>query len=196
MAGAPSIDPGFYAPYLEAGRLKIVHGETYALLATAHAGLVTSGTATLEAALFKVPQVVMYRTSAFAYSIAKRLVKIKFISLVNLILNRNLVLEVIQKDLYGQTESELSRILNDSVHRDRILKGYEELEMLMGEEGVSAKNCRTNVGIVKRGDGMIRSIVYSRIVHDPGSACMHKPWMWDCYQELTGHKGGGLLFFG
>ena len=119
VAGAPSIDPEFYIPYLEEGKLEIVYGETYALLATAFAGLITSGTATLEAALFQVPQVVMYRTSAFAYSIAKRLVKIKFISLVNLILNRGLVLEVIQKDLYGQTEAELSRILNENAHREQ-----------------------------------------------------------------------------
>ncbi len=89
VAGAPSIDPGYYAPYLGGSNLKIVYGETYALLATAFAALVTSGTATLEAALFKVPQVVMYRTSAFAYSIAKRLVKIKGDSKRSLRANRN-----------------------------------------------------------------------------------------------------------
>lgn len=139
VAGAPSIDPEFYIPLMEGSELKIVHGETYGLLATAYAGLVTSGTATLEAALFKVPQVVMYRTSAFAYAIAKRLVKIEFISLVNLILNRNLVLEVIQKDLFGQTEPELSRILNDPLYRDKMIEGYEELGTLIGEEGVSER---------------------------------------------------------
>lgn len=149
VAGAPSIDPEFYTPYLEEGKLKIVYGETYALLATAFAGLITSGTATLEAALFSVPQVVMYRTSAFAYSIAKRLVKIKFISLVNLILNRELVLEVIQKDLYGQTEPELSRILNENAHRERIKKGYEDLGLLIGEEGVSERIAIRMVELLK-----------------------------------------------
>ena len=150
VAGAPSIDPEFYALYLEGSELKIVQGETYALLATAHAGLVTSGTATLEAALFKVPQVVMYRTSAFAYSIGKIVVKIKFASLVNLILNRGLVLEVIQKDLYGQTEAELSRILNDPEHRGKIMKGYEELRMLIGEEGVSERIAGRMIELIKK----------------------------------------------
>jgi lipid-A-disaccharide synthase len=149
VAGAPSIDPGYYTPYLEGSNLKIVYVETYALLATAYAGLVTSGTATLEAALFNVPQVVMYRTSAFAYSIAKRLVKIKFISLVNLILNRKVVVEVIQKDLFSQTESELSRILNDAVHRERIMNGYEELGSLIGEEGVSERIAGRMVELIK-----------------------------------------------
>ena len=149
VAGAPSIDAEFYAPHLEGNELKIVHGQTYGLLATAHAGLVTSGTATLEAALFKVPQVVMYRTSAFAYAIAKRLVKIQFISLVNLILNRKLVLEVIQKDLYGQTEPELSRILNDPQHREQIIQGYEELGTLIGEEGVSERIAARMVELLK-----------------------------------------------
>lgn len=148
VAGAPSIDPELYAPYLEEG-LKIVYGQTYALLSSAFAGLVTSGTATLEAALFKVPQVVLYRTSAFAYNIAKRLVKIKFISLVNLILNRGLVLEVIQKDLYGQTEPELSRILNDSQHREKIMKGYDELNGLIGEEGISKRIAERMVELLK-----------------------------------------------
>jgi lipid-A-disaccharide synthase len=139
VAGAPSIDAEFYTPHLEGTKLKIVYGETYALLATAYAGLITSGTATLEAALFKVPQVVLYRTSAFAYSIAKRMVKIKFISLVNLILNKPVVLEVIQKDLYKQTEAELSRILDETVHREKIMKDYEDLGLLIGEEGVSKR---------------------------------------------------------
>ncbi len=149
VAGAPSIDPGYYTPYLEGSNLKIVYGETYALLATAYAGLVTSGTATLEAALFNVPQVVMYRTSAFAYSIAKRLVKIEFISLVNLILNRKVVVEVIQKDLFSQTESELSRILDDPGYRERMIKAYRELGLLIGEEGVSERIAGRMVELIK-----------------------------------------------
>jgi len=148
VAGAPSIDPGLYEPYLGNG-LKIVFGQTYGLLATARAGLVTSGTATLEAALFEVPQVVLYRTSSLAYTIGKRLVKIKYISLVNLILNRGLVLEVIQKSLYDQTESELSRILDDVDHREQIVKGYEEIRSLIGEEGVSERIAIRMVELIK-----------------------------------------------
>jgi lipid-A-disaccharide synthase len=118
-------------------------------LATATAGLVTSGTATLEAALFGVPQVVLYRTSSLAYLIGKQLVKIKHISLVNLILNRSLVLEVIQKRLYDQTESELSRILNDVVYREQILDGYKEIGSLIGEVGVSERIAKRMVELIK-----------------------------------------------
>ncbi|MCP4312577.1 MAG: lipid-A-disaccharide synthase [Bacteroidetes bacterium] len=153
VAGAPSIDPAYYTTFLEGGMLKIVHGETYALLATATAGLVTSGTATLEAALFGVPQVVLYRTSPLAYSIAKRIVKIKHISLVNLILDRGLVLEVIQKSLYSQTESELSRILDDASHREQITEGYRELRSLIGEEGVSKRIAYRMVELIKEDKG-------------------------------------------
>jgi lipid-A-disaccharide synthase len=139
VAGAPSIEPAFYRAYLVDTDVKIVHGETYALLATAFAGMVTSGTATLEAGLFKVPQVVMYRTGRLAYAIAKRLVKINFISLVNLVLGRGLVLEIIQKSLGDHAGAELSRILNDPEHRERILDGYREMESLLGESGVSER---------------------------------------------------------
>jgi lipid-A-disaccharide synthase len=149
VAGAPSIDPDFYKPYLAENHLRIVYGQTYALLAAATAGLVTSGTATLEAALFRVPQVVLYRTSSLAYSIGKQLVKIKHISLVNLIINRSLVLEVIQKRLYEQTESELSRILNDAVYREQILNGYKEIGSLIGEVGVSERIAKRMVELIK-----------------------------------------------
>ena len=149
VAGAPSIDPDFYKPYLAENHLRIVYGQTYALLAAAAAGLVTSGTATLEAALFRVPQVVLYRTSSLAYSIGKQLVKIKHISLVNLIINRSLVLEVIQKRLYEQTESELSRILNDAVYREQILNGYKEIGSLIGEVGVSERIAKRMVELIK-----------------------------------------------
>lgn len=149
VAGAPSIDRELYKPYLEENVLRIVHGQTYALLATATAGLVTSGTATLEAALFGLPQVVLYRTSSLAYAIGKQLVKIKHISLVNLILNRSLVLEVIQKSLYEQTESELSRILNDAVYREQIVNGYEEISSIIGEEGVSERIAKRMVELIK-----------------------------------------------
>jgi len=149
VAGAPSIEPEFYRPFLEDGKVKIVYGQTYSLLASARAALVTSGTATLEAALFEVPQVVLYRTSHLAYSIAKQIVKIKYISLVNLILNRDLVLEVIQKRLFSQTESELSRILDDASHREQITEGYKDLKLLIGEDGVSERVANRMVELIK-----------------------------------------------
>ncbi len=136
IAAAPSIAPSCYEPYLDKG-LKIVYGETYALLESAVAGLVTSGTATLEAGLFNLPQVVLYRTMGVAYALAKRIIKINFISLVNLILNRELVLEVIQHDMFRRTETELGRILHDRKYRRQMEEGYKEMHALLGRDGVS-----------------------------------------------------------
>jgi lipid-A-disaccharide synthase len=139
VAGAPSMDNSIYEQYLQGTDVKIVFNETYALLACAKAGLVTSGTATLEAALFELPQVVLYRTSQLAYSIAKRLIKIKFISLVNLIYGKKLVEEVIQKDLTGRTRLELNLILKDDPYRKAMKEGYRELKLDLGEQGVSQR---------------------------------------------------------
>jgi lipid-A-disaccharide synthase len=139
VAAAPSIHASVYEPYLSGTDVRIVFNETYALLASSHAALVNSGTATLEAALFEVPQVVLYRTSKLAYGIAKRLIKINFISLVNLIYGKKLVEEVIQKDLSGRTRRELNKILSDGQHRERILEGYRSLKSDLGKPGVSQR---------------------------------------------------------
>jgi lipid-A-disaccharide synthase len=139
VAGAPSMEEALYASFLEGSPVRLVHDATYALLAASRAALVTSGTATLETAIFGVPQVVLYRTSRVAYGIARHLVDVPFISLVNLILGRELVKEVIQKDLYVESERELSRILDDSLHREAMLEGYRELTGKLGKPGVSRR---------------------------------------------------------
>ena len=109
VAGAPSIEPEFYEQYLQQSSVRIVYEDTYALLQCSMAGLITSGTATLEAALFDVPQVVLYKTGRLAYGIGKRLIKINFISLVKLIFGKELVKEVIQKDLYDRSKAYVDR---------------------------------------------------------------------------------------
>jgi len=139
VAGVPSVGASFYEKFISGRDVSIVFGETYELLASAHAAMVNSGTATLETALFGVPQVVLYRTGTVAYIIAKRLIKINFISLVNLILERGLVTEIIQKEMYGRAGRELSRILNDPGYRDEIDKGYREISSELGEGGVSKR---------------------------------------------------------
>jgi lipid-A-disaccharide synthase len=136
VAGAPGIDRDFYEPLLAGGEAALVHEETYALLASSHAAMVTSGTATLETALFGVPQVVLYRTSRLAFAIAKQIVNINFISLVNLILDRGLILEVLQKDLYRSSARELTAILEDEGRRKEITSGYQEISEKLGERGV------------------------------------------------------------
>lgn len=139
VAGAPSMDHSIYERYLSGTDVKIVYNETYALLACSKAALVTSGTATLEAALFEIPQVVLYRTSLLAYNIAKRLIKINFISLVNLIYGKKLVEEVIQKDLTGRTRAYLELILKDDLYRSRMQEGYRQMKPGLGERGVSQR---------------------------------------------------------
>ncbi len=139
VAGAPSMDRSVYLGHLSGTDVKLIYDETYALLACAEAGLVTSGTATLEAALFELPQAVLYKTGPLAYGIAKRLIKTNFISLVNLIYGRKLVEEIIQKDLKERTRKELKRILKDAGYREHIRKGYSTLKGSLGEPGVSQR---------------------------------------------------------
>lgn len=139
VGAAPSIPSSIYDRYLKGTSVKIVYNETYELLASAEAAMVNSGTATLEAALFELPQLVLYRTSKLAYSIAKRLIKINFISLVNLIYGKKLVEEIIQKDMTPRSRKELERILNDKSFRTEMLEGYRVLKGELGEPGVSRR---------------------------------------------------------
>jgi lipid-A-disaccharide synthase len=139
VAGAPSIDPAIYEGYLSGTDIRIVYGETYALLESATAGVINSGTATLEAALFELPQVVLYRTSRLAYAIAKRLIKVNFISLVNLIYGHRLVEEIIQKNMLELTRKELARLLDDEPYRKSMQQGYRELIATLGEPGVARR---------------------------------------------------------
>jgi lipid-A-disaccharide synthase len=139
IAGAPSLSSDFYQQFINESD-KIIFGKTYDLLEIAEAALVTSGTATLETALFKVPQVVCYKGSNFSYQIAKRLIKIKFISLVNLILNREVVKELIQQECNAAfIEKELSKIVAGGKNREKMLNDYNELEQILGAGGASKK---------------------------------------------------------
>ena len=137
IAGAPSLPKEFYDEFLT-DDIHFVSNKTYDLLRSSKAALVTSGTATLETALLKVPEVVCYRGSWISYQIAKRLVKhIKFISLVNLIMGKEVVKELIQNNLNTKNlKLELERILIPN-QRDEILENYRQLHSLLGGEGAS-----------------------------------------------------------
>jgi lipid-A-disaccharide synthase len=140
IAAAPGIEAYFYGEFITSSSIKIVFNETYEILSIAEAALVTSGTATLETALLNVPQVVCYKTSRISYAIAKRLVKIKYISLVNLILDRKVVTELIQKDCTVKNiRKELANILENGKNREEILQEYKELKTILGEGGASQK---------------------------------------------------------
>ena len=138
IAGAPGQDESFYSQFLKNYPATLVMNRTYDLLSLCHAALVTSGTATLETALFKVPQVVCYKGSNISYQIAKRIINLNYISLVNLIMDEEVVTELIQSDFNEKKLStELSLIL-DATHRNRVFANYYELEHKLG--GVGASN--------------------------------------------------------
>lgn len=138
VAGAPSQDEAFYKQ-LGLGNAELLMNQTYDLLSISHAACVTSGTATLETALFNVPEVVCYKGNGISYQIAKRLVKVNYISLVNLIADREVVKELIQSEMNAKTlKAELGKVLEGS-SREQILEDFEVLRKLLGGPGASQR---------------------------------------------------------
>lgn len=142
IAGAPSQDYSFYQTFIKKNHIKFISNKTYDLLSISTAALVTSGTATLETALFKVPQVVCYKGSSISYQIAKRIITLKFISLVNLIMDKLVVTELIQSDFnQKRLKEELDKVLySDS--RKKMFLDYFELEKVLGGKGASKKTAK------------------------------------------------------
>ncbi len=137
IAGAPSQDLEFYEPFLKKNRVHIVMNETYNVLDVATAALVTSGTATLETALFKVPEVVCYKGGRISYEIAKRIINLDYISLVNLIMDKEIVKELIQGDFNTKSlKTALKDILNKE-KREQLFQAYFDLEKKLGGAGAS-----------------------------------------------------------
>jgi lipid-A-disaccharide synthase len=140
IAGAPSFDRTFYDQFLGDKNIPVLFNATYNLLSNAYAAVVASGTATLETALFNVPQVVVYKGNALTIAIARMVVKLKFISLVNLIMNSGVVKELIQEDCTtSKINAELDLIINDKTYRENMLANYDRLDERMGQPGASAK---------------------------------------------------------
>jgi len=152
IAGAPGQTSEFYNTWhIQYPELKIVFGETYNLLRFAEAGLITSGTATLEAGLFKLPQVVCYKGNAISYEIAKRIIKVKYISLVNLILDREAVKELIQHELNTiNLEKHLNIILTHKNPLSQIMMDYEELRTKLGGPGASERTAIEMLKILRK----------------------------------------------
>lgn len=155
IAGAPSQPKEFYQSVTDfsvlsfgeserreksgSDSIEIVFGETYALLKKSYAAIVTSGTATLETALHGAPEVVCYKGSLISYYIAKRLVKVKYISLVNLVMDKEIVRELIQEEMNPRLISEELRKLTSGESRQTMLAQYEELKAKLGGAGASAR---------------------------------------------------------
>jgi len=140
VAGAPAFTTAYYQQYLNNTDIPVIFGATYDLLYYASAAVVASGTATLETALFNVPQVVVYKANFVMVTAARLFLKIKYISLVNLIMNDAVVTELIQEDCHPQKISTvLGHLLNDLAERRLMLNHYQQLHQLMGQPGASSK---------------------------------------------------------
>ncbi len=139
IAGAPSISQDFYRNITKDSYMPVLSNQTHALLKESKAAIVTSGTATLEAAILKVPQVVCYKTSSISYFLAKLVVKVKYIALVNLICDKEVVKELIQDDFNTDNLlNELNRILNKK-NKTQILSDYDSLIRFLGGVGASKR---------------------------------------------------------
>jgi lipid-A-disaccharide synthase len=150
LAGAPAIDDDYYAPFLEGHAISMVKNDTYPLLANAHAALVTSGTATLETALFGVPQVVCYETPLpwlIGY-LRRKVLSVNYISLVNLVADREVVRELVADSFTLENiYRELSLIL-EGEHRQKMLSGYDEVVRRLGKEKAPANAARIMIDLL------------------------------------------------
>lgn len=157
IAKAPSIPVSFYGPLLQDGRLELHKGHAYDLLRSAKAALVTSGTATLETALLGVPQVVCYKGNTISYQIARRVIKVSYISLVNLIMDRPVLKELIQNELNRESLVDaLSPLLEQSQERLEMMTSYDNLRKELGGPGAS-KRCALS---------MLKKLGYSKNVEE------------------------------
>lgn len=140
VAGVSSIEKSLYKNIIGNADVFLVENQTYELLQNASAAVVTSGTATLETALFTVPEVVCYKSSGLSYLLAKWMIKVKYISLVNLVMDREVVKELIQGGLTEENiAKELDLLLHDGKRQRRLLEDYDELKDRLGNAGASEK---------------------------------------------------------
>lgn len=141
IAAAPAIDMSFYKEITgDAENIKIIQGKTYSILHNAYLALVTSGTATLETALFNVPEVVCYKGNQVSYQIARKLVDVKYISLVNLIMDKQVVTELIQHEMSSiNIKAEIEKLCDELV-REKMISDFIELKKLLGGSGASKRS--------------------------------------------------------
>ncbi len=139
LAGAPGFTINNYEKLIKDFSVKVIFNQTYDLLKHSYAAVVTSGTATLETALFDTPQVVVYKMNSLTYEIGKYFIKVKYFSLVNIIMQETVVQELLQKKLERKIQNELSQVLYDNDYRSQILENYNLLKKKMGATGASKR---------------------------------------------------------
>jgi lipid-A-disaccharide synthase len=146
VAVVNNLDRSLYSEVSALSNVKLIVEDTYNLLLHSSAAIVTSGTATLETALFRVPQIVVYKASGLSYWIGKQLIKVPFISLVNLIAGKEVVKELIQSQANPESVTkELSMILEDKTYRNNMLEGYDEVIRILDTGSASENAARLMV---------------------------------------------------
>jgi lipid-A-disaccharide synthase len=152
LAGAPGIAGEYYNRYVGNAGVKVVFGQTFRLLQQAEAALVTSGTATLETALFRVPQVVCYHTPAgkIVSFLKRRILNVRYISLVNLIIGREVVKELVASAMTTENiRQELDALLHNNAYRQEMLNGYEDMAQRLGQAGAPHRAAHIMVNLLK-----------------------------------------------
>jgi lipid-A-disaccharide synthase len=150
VATVNNLEPDLYTPLTDFTNVRVVAEDTYNLLLHAHSAIVTSGTATLETALFKVPQMVVYKAGALSYYLARMVIRVPFISLVNLIADREVVKEFIQDDAnLPNLSAELQSLLSDGPYRSKMLTGYEYITQRLDTGSASENAARLMVKYLK-----------------------------------------------
>jgi len=150
VAAVNTVDEKLYREILAGSEIQLVKNQTYSLLEHSSAAVVTSGTATLETALFNVPQVVVYKTGSLTYHLGKLFVKVRFFSLVNIIAGKEVVKELLQQNLAERIREELELILGNTEYRNRMLSDYQNISSSLGEQGVSQKIASGMIDLLKQ----------------------------------------------
>lgn len=140
VAAAASLEKTIFEKYMKAKKVKLIYNDTYTILKHSEAALVTSGTATLETAVLNIPELVCYKGDYLSYQIAKRLVKVDFISLVNLVMEKEVIKEFLQYDMtFENLKNELDKLLFDADYRNTMLRNFEEMREKLGGKGASER---------------------------------------------------------
>ncbi|MFM8913037.1 MAG: lipid-A-disaccharide synthase, partial [Flammeovirgaceae bacterium] len=152
VAAVDNLPQSVYEPLKSLSNVRFVYNQTYDLLLHARSAIVTSGTATLETALLKVPQVVVYKAGGLEYSIAKSVVKVQFISLVNLIANREVVKELIQEEANpARLQQELALITEETEQRQQMINGYNNIYQTLDTGSASANTAKLMIDYLTKG---------------------------------------------
>ncbi|MDA3882234.1 MAG: lipid-A-disaccharide synthase [Bacteroidales bacterium] len=143
IAGMSRFTKAFYEKFITAHNVSIVFDQTYELLTKSEAAIVVSGTATLETALFNIPEVIVFQTSPFTFYLAKSFVKLSFLGLPNIIMNRAIVPELLQKDMNAKNlHSALTKILFDTSYKNEIAQSYAKLQEKLGNDGTAHRTAQ------------------------------------------------------